>query len=734
MNDTTMYELLAEKYGDLGRGAADRLRQWLSGKLPYAYPEILAQHLDEKHLGLVFDACWQVLPFGTGGRRGRVGYGPNRMNPTTVAMTVQGHCQYLRAAFPGQENLAVVVANDVRVFNDIAGVYNFLGEGHPLLGVSSRSLGRLACEIYAGNGITAYFAEPENSQAMLTTPELSFTINKLGAVGGINLSASHNPPDDNGLKVYDQYGSQPVAPNDQRLVEIMEHATEIGILPFAQAREQGLIRELPPALHQEYIETYVRLYDNIFTPRADIPIVYTPLCGCGMTTVGDVFARLDFPILTPPDEAANGTFAVIPFKAPNPEVPQATEPAKIFAEAHGSGIVLSSDPDADRVGLEARLPDGTWYHFDGNQIATILCYFLMLDPQGPQRRGLVIETLVTTRILSKIVEQAAGSWLIDDLLVGFKYVADVLKDLAKPSAERQPRYAALPATPDQLVLATEESHGVVMVPTIRDKDATPACLYLAALYQRLHGEGKTFLDYYTHILEELGGYDDVSRSITMTGVEGVMKRDRIMASLRAAMPETLGGYAVNRVVDHWDQAAFGAFVSETDKLPRNVLRLFTDAFIVTVRPSGTEPKLKLYCQILPHGEPSGARGEALLSEVRTKAEAIARVVYNALLARLDLSLSEAALMLPDIIDLDRKRHFETQTIPQLRATLQQGTFQRLEDLLAWLRLEVAAMTPGANPLPALKAPLAYLCDRWATELGALPLLEELAHWTRQRTA
>ena len=490
MNDTTYYELLAERYGDLGRGAADRLRQWLSGKLPYAYPEILAQHLDEKHLGLVFDAFWQVLPFGTGGRRGRVGYGPNRINPTTVAMTVQGHCQYLRAAFPGQENLAVVVANDVRVFHDISGVYNFLGKEHPLLGVSSRSLGRLACEIYAGNGITAYFAEPENAQAMLTTPELSFTINKLGAVGGINLSASHNPPDDNGLKVYDQYGSQPVAPNDQRLVEIMEHATEIGILPFEQALAQGMIRTLPPALHQEYIETYVRLYDNIFTPQADIPVVYTPLCGCGMTTVGDVFARMNFPILTPPEEAANGTFAVIPFKAPNPEVPQATEPAKIFAEAHGAGIVLSSDPDADRVGLEARLPDGSWYHFDGNQIATILCYFLMLDPQGPQRRGLVIETLVTTRILGKIVEKAEGSWLIDDLLVGFKYVADVLKDLAKPSAERQPRYADLPCTPDQLVLATEESHGVVMVPTIRDKDATPACLYLAALYQRLHGEGE----------------------------------------------------------------------------------------------------------------------------------------------------------------------------------------------------------------------------------------------------
>ena len=732
MKHNEFYELLAEKYGDLGQGAAERLHQWLSGKLPYACPEIIEKHLQEQHLGLLFDAFWQVLPFGTGGRRGRVGYGPNRLNLTTVAMTVQGHCQYLRTAFPERKDLSVVVANDVREFNDIAGVYRFLGEEHPLLGVSSRSLGRLACEIYAGNGITAYFAEPDAAQAVLTTPELSFAIDRLKAVGGINLSASHNPPDDNGLKVYDQYGSQPVAPNDQRLVEIMELATDVSVLPFAQALEQGLIRALPAELHQEYIETYVKLYDNIYAPQPDVPIVYTPLCGCGLTTVGDVFERLGFPVLTPPDQGPDGTFSVIPFKAPNPEVPQATEPAKAFADAQGSEIVLSSDPDADRVGLEIKLADGSWYHFDGNQIAAILCYFLMIDPEGPRRRGLVIETLVTTRILGKMVEKAGDSWLIDDLLVGFKYVADVLKELALPAEQRKPRYAAFPCSPDQLVLATEESHGVVMVPTIRDKDATPACMYLAALYQRLHRQGQTFLDYYCRILEDLGGYDDVSRSITMTGVEGIMKRDRIMASLRASLPETIGGFAVRKVVDYWDQEVFGPFVSETDKLPRNVLQLSTDAFIVTVRPSGTEPKLKLYCQLLPYGEPSSAQGLELLSEVRVKADAMARMVYNELLSHIDLSLTEAGLMLPDIIDLARKQEFEQQTVPQLKAALAEGTFSRLEDVFDWLYKQTAAMTPGANPLPALKAPLAYFCARWAEESGSTPLLAELEHWTKQR--
>lgn len=269
-----------------------------------------------------------------------------------------------------------------------------------------------------------------------------------------------------------------------------------------------------------------------------------------------------------------------------------------------------------------------------------------------------------------------------------------------------------------------------MIPTIRDKDSTPACMYLAALYQRLQRQGKTLLDYYTDILEELGEFDDVSRSITMAGVDGVMKKDRIMLSLRENPPTEIGGYPVRKVVDFWDQEAFGPFVSETDKLPRNVLQFVTDAFYLNVRPSGTEPKLKLYCQVVPFGEPSTAKGRELLAEVRAKADRVSRLAYNSLLSKIDLSLSEASLMLPDIVDLNRKLDFEQQNVPQLREALSKGTFANLDDLLAWLRQQVAAMTPGANPLPALKAPLAHLCQQWSTELGATPLLRELADWAK----
>lgn len=716
---------LVQKYGSRGQEAGNNLEQWLSGRVPYAEPDILRKHLEARQLELLFDAFWQVLPFGTGGRRGRVGYGANRLNLATVAMTVQGHCHYLGAAFPGRRDLTVVVANDVRVFRDLAGTYCFLGEEHPLLGTSSRSLGRLACEIYAGNGIIAYFAQPQVEEAVISTPELSFVISRLGAAGGINLSASHNPPDDNGVKVYDAYGSQPVAPEDQTLIDAMREATVICSKPFDQALAEGLIRGIPENTHHDYMAAYMEWYGDGFIPRPDLPVVYTPLCGCGLKTVGDLLGRLHFPVRIPPQQDADGSFSGVPLKTPNPEVPQATAPARDFADEIGSGLVLSSDPDADRVGLEVKQADGSWVHLDGNQIAAILGFFLMLDPEGPRRKGLVVETLVTTRILGRIVEKAGDSQIIDDLLVGFKYVAQVLKSL-----EQTGRYDQVAARPRDLVLAAEESHGVIMIPAIRDKDAAPACVVLASLYQRLRVQGSTLLDYYVGILEQLGGYADVGRSIAMAGAAGVSRRDQLMDSLRDSPPATLAGYPVRRILDYWDQEKFGPFVSESDKLPRNLIRMSMDDFMVTVRPSGTEPKLKFYCQLVPQGE-AFRQGMDLLSEVSNRAESLARQVYRELLGRLDLELGPVGLLLPDIVDVDRKREFEQAIQPQLHSALVRSGGSSLQHLLNWLRCQAAPMTPGADPLPALKVPIAYLCDKWKDELAGNSVFSDLDQWARQ---
>ncbi|MGE4651846.1 MAG: hypothetical protein AAEJ53_13235 [Myxococcota bacterium] len=715
-------EQLEERYGAKGGDAAVALRRWLGAELPFTHPEVLAAHLREEHLPLLFDAFWQLLPFGTGGRRGRMGYGQNRMNETTLAMTVQGHCDYLRRESGDTTDLQVVVANDVRVFRDLAGQYAFLGDGHPLLGVSSRSLGEMACSIYAGNGITAWFERPGDSAGVLSTPSLSYLIAALETHGGINLSASHNPPDDNGVKTYDAFGSQPVAPEDQRLIDVMARVTDVRRIDFAEAVEAGLVRAIPEERHQSYVDLYVALYEGCWQARDDIPITFTPLCGVGGATAGRVLEALGFAPRIPPDQGPDGGFGPIPFHAPNPEVAEATLPAREFAESQDSEIVLSCDPDADRVGLEIRLADGSWFHFDGNQIAAILGYFLMLDPEGPQRRGLVIETLVTTKILGRIVEEAGNSQLIDDLLVGFKYVADVLKRLGRGET-----YQGVRCDPEQLVLAAEESHGVIMLPGIRDKDGAPACMYLAALHQRLRAQGRTLLDYYTDILESLGAYDNLNRSIVMQGAEGVAKRDAIMGSLRANTPSEIAGEKVLRALDFADEAEFGPMRSESDRTPRNVVQFQTRAFVVTVRPSGTEPKLKFYCQLLPGAGETNAKGTEVLAAIRTRAEEIAARIYNELLARIDASLGPASLQLPDIVDLDRKIDFERETIPALREAL--GREREFDALLAWLGEAVAPMTPGSDALPAVRGAVTTLCEHWQGEVES-PLLARLADWAR----
>src|SRR5208337_396295 len=202
--------------------------------------------------------------------------------------------------------------------------------------------------------------------------------------------------------------------------------------------------------------------------------------------------------------------------------------------------------------------------------------------------------------------------------------------------------------------------------------SAPACMFLAALHQKVRQEGRNLLDYYIEILEKLGGYADTGRSIVMTGAEGGIQRDRIVASLRASLPKTLGGRAVHKVVDYWNEISFGKLQSSTDQLSRNVLQFFLDGFIVTVRPSGTEPKLKFYCQLVPEGALPKLQGMELMRDLTEQVEAMARAVYQELLARLDLRLGEPALLLPDIIDMGRKQEFECKTVPQLREAIAQG--------------------------------------------------------------
>lgn len=730
MHDATRLEnicgALSARYGEAGREAVRQLRKWLSGDVPFADPETIERHLDEQHLPLIFDAFRQAVPFGTGGQRGPVGYGPNRINSANVAITVQGHCNYLRATH-GDAPISVVVASDVRVFNDLSGRYKFLGDAHPLIGASSRSFGRLACEIYAGNGITAHFPPPERYEGTMSTPEMAFHIRRLGAVGGIQMSASHNPPDDNGLKIYNEFGSQPIAPEDERLAGHMDGVRGISTVDFDEGLRRGLILWTTQETHDDYIGVYTSMYGDMPKPDPALPIVYAPLNGCGLSSVGEVLDRVGFKVLIPPGEGPDGSFAAVPLRAPNPEVSQATVPAMAFADQAGSGIVLSSDPDVDRVGVDVKLADGSWHHFDGNQIAAVLARFLILDPRGPQRKGLVIETFVTTRLLGEIARKA-DSPLIDDLPVGMKYVANVLNEL-----ETHGRFRDIELQATDLAFAAEESHGAIVAPYIREKDAAPACMYLACLYQILHREGRTLLDYYVETLAELGAHETVNRSIVMTGADGARDKDAIMRSLRDMPLSRIGGARVKRTVDFWDETTFGPFKGATDRLSRDAIQFFTGDFIIAVRPSGTEPKLKLYCQLLPpkHFPPVSSNQD--LAKLKTIANKITSKSYTELLAIIGRRLGGVALLLPDIIDLNQKIRFEREILPGLQTLANSETPPSLEEALDWLRREAAALIPGADPLPALKGAIAEQCREWK-KAGAVqgPLPQQLKRWAEDK--
>ena len=675
--------------------------RWLSGEIPLTEDirPTLVKVISEGDTSLLTQSFSGDLPFGTGGRRGSVLYGPGGMNDSTVATTVQGFINHLRVS-----SGSIVLANDSRIFSDFESNFAFLGPDHPLAGRSSRDFARLAAEIIAGNGLTVYMSDPDNPAANLTTPELSFAIPHIGALGGINISASHNPPDHNGIKVFLAAGEQPVPPSDQALIDTMSGATTIKRMPFEAARAAGLILPIPEVTDRAYMAQYIELFANCGLKPANVPVVFTPLGGCADRTAYALLETLGFETHMPADQVNDGSFASIPLRAPNPEIAVATAPAKKFADRKGARIVLSCDPDGDRVGCDVKLQNDEWARLDGNQLATVISYFLALDPAGPRRRGILMETMVTTRAVRKIAD-LSNNQCVDDLLVGFKYIAQVVNELAAHGSWRN-----VTGTPADLIVATEESHGFMLLPSVLDKDGAPPVMILAGLHGRLHEEGKTLLDYYIKILREIGAHDCGGRSIVLKGSEGNIRRDAIMAALRDAPPTHLGGVPVSNVADYRDETLFGPIVSETDHASRNVISFETSAFTVVVRPSGTEPKLKLYV-LISGGEVAEGDTADTIARIKAATSVVATSVYRSLLDTMGVTLSDAALDLPDIVDLDARVAFDEVFVPALQVALAGNRLQTRDHLLAFLRQEGAGLTPGADPAPALTESMARLATK-----------------------
>jgi len=635
------------------RAAALRnLQRWREGSPWAAYHPMIDALRAAGRWDLLLDSFYQVLPFGTGGRRGPVGVGPNRFNPWTLAASVEGHVRWLRSRLPGKE-LHIVLAYDVRCFRDANGHYP-AGVPNPCLGLSSRDFAEIAAGVYARSGVRTTLLPP-GSDTYVSTPELSFAIRHLGADGGLNISASHNPPDDNGGKFYNRLGGQEVPPDDETMAAEVEKVTDVAWIPFPEARASGRVRDYAPAVHDAYVAA--NLATSLSKARG-ARVVFTGLHGTGDTTVAAVLGAAGFQVTIEPTQAPHdGAFPEVPFRTPNPEVRASMERAVALARAAGAHLVMACDPDADRIGLCAR--DGDDFRFfNGNEIAALVTEYRLT--RGRFDHPVVMKTEVTSDLVSRVARRH-GAQVVGHLMVGFKYIGDGIRALEETGA-----FGGAVGTPADFAVGVEESHGVLVTPALRDKDAAGAALALAEYASELLLEGRTLGDALRAVWDREGYVHNELVSTVMRGAAGKARIERIQAALRAAPPASIGGLAVTAVHDRADPAGpLGPIRSGTDAASRDVLVFqLGDTARLLLRPSGTEPKNKIYVEVV------GTPGAPLATEVpRVAARARALVLDFAaeMLARVDLHLPRWALEVSDLVAIEQKLHFAESFVPHLLA-------------------------------------------------------------------
>ncbi len=564
--------------------AVVNINAWLSEKTFKDYAPQIEYLIESGKWEFLLDSFYQVIPFGTGGRRGLVGIGPNRINTWTIQSSAQGHSQYLIKQY-GEEakKRGVVIAFDVREYTE-KGVYDD-SRPNPVMNLTCLQLAQAAARVYTANGLKVYLFDDPRS-----TPELSFAIRYLGTVSGDMISASHNPPTDNGKKIYDEFGGQLIPPDDEKLVEeVTDNVTEIKTISLDEAKEKGLIEIIGKEVDDAYHAVVTPLS---LSEERDIKILYSPLHGTGLTSAHPVLKQLGFDVTLDPETSYfSGAFENITFNIANPEVIQSFDGMRRHADKIGSDILINTDPDADRIGVMVRRGDG-WAFLNGNEIGVILTNYAITKFKS---RGLLnkdcvlIKTDMTTSLIASLAEKNDVT-CIGDLLVGFKYIADVMNSLEKENRM------------DGFLMGCEESHGYIMGNYCRDKDAAGAAIWLAELAAELKKENKDLLGYLDEIYAMYGYCHNYLTEIRLLGVMGKALILKIMDYLRKSDIRSFGDFTVNEKRDRWDGDP-KPHLSDTDTSSRNVLVFYmnnpseTQSVKVTVRPSGTEPKIKMYFEI-----------------------------------------------------------------------------------------------------------------------------------------
>ena len=548
---------------DLMKEVIAKANSWLGDGYDEETKVEVRRMLDAEDKTELIDSFYRDLEFGTGGLRGIMGAGSNRMNKYTVGAATQGLANYLKVAFKDLPEISVVVGHDVRN--------------------NSRLFAEIVADVFSANGIKVYLFD-----SFRPTPELSYAIRELGCQSGVNITASHNPKEYNGYKAYWSDGAQIIAPHDTNIIEYVEKIAGVGEVKFHG--DKSKITIIGDEIDKKFLAAIkgLQLSPDAVAKYHDLKIVYTPIHGTGVKLIPESLRNYGFTniINVPEQDVTSGDFPTV--ESPNPENPSAMAMAIAKAKEVGADLILASDPDADRIGCVLRDDNGEYVLINGNQIVMILLNYIMTRNKEMGKitgNEYIVKTIVTTETIKSIADK--NGFKMYDCYTGFKWIAAVIRE-----NEGVGRYLG----------GGEESYGFLAEDFCRDKDAVSAISLMAEALAWAKTKNMNFLQMLQDIYIKYGYSHEAGISLVRKGKSGAEEIIAIMKEFRANPPKQLAGSDVVLVKDYTDLNMKNLKTGEVTKMDMpttsNVLQYFTaDGTKVSVRPSGTEPKIKFYVEV-----------------------------------------------------------------------------------------------------------------------------------------
>ncbi|MDD5185254.1 MAG: phospho-sugar mutase [Paludibacter sp.] len=540
-----------------------KAQTWLNGNYNEETKKDIQRMLDADDKTELIESFYRDLEFGTGGLRGIMGAGTNRMNIYTVGAATQGLSNYLKAQFPNVAQISVVIGHDCRN--------------------NSRLFAEISANIFSANGIKVYLFDD-----LRPTPEASFAIRKLGCQSGIILTASHNPKEYNGYKAYWDDGAQMIAPHDENVITEVTKIKSIDEIKFEG--NPALIESIGEEIDAAFIEAIktLSLSPDAIQRNSDLKIVYTPIHGTGVRLIPRALRAFGFTniINVPEQDITSGNFPTV--ISPNPEEPAALDMAVKRAMATDADIVMASDPDADRLGIAVKNDKNEWILVNGNQTALLFVYYLIRRWKELGKlhgNEYIVKTIVTTEIIKQIAERNDVEMF--DCFTGFKWIAAVIRENEGIR---------------QYIGGGEESYGFLPEEFARDKDAVSSCAMMAEITAWAKDNGKTLFELLQDIYIEYGYGKEKGISVVRKGKSGAEEIIQMMKNFRSNPPKEIAGSKVHLIKDYDSLKMTNVSTGEVSALDMpatsNVLQYFTeDGTKISVRPSGTEPKIKFYIEV-----------------------------------------------------------------------------------------------------------------------------------------